>query len=311
MTDAAIPADAESALHLRLTALIAAACTMPPVATAIVFPNDATAIDAALAAARLGVIDPVFYGSVAARDALMEARTWADYRWIDTGASPRSAAAAAVADAAAGRVAVLMKGSLHTDAFLGAALARDSGLRGASRLTHTFVFDLPKYHKLLAVTDAVVNIAPDLQTKAQSITHAVELMARLGVVAPKVAVIAAVETVHEAIPATVDARTLAEWGRAGRFGAATVEGPLGFDNAISAPAAVTKGIVSSVTGQPDILLVPELNAGNMLYKSFVYIGGGECAGIVQGAAVPMVLTSRADSLFSRVASCALARIALR
>ena len=311
MTDAAILALAQSALHPRLTALIAAARALPPVLTAVVFAGDTMATDAALAAARLGIIDPVFYGSAAARDALMTVRTSVAFRWIDTGESPRAAAAAAVADAAAGRVALLMKGSLHTDELLGAVLARDSGLRGASRLTHTFVFDLPRYHKLLAVTDAVVNIAPDLQTKAQSITHAVELLAQLGVASPKVAVIAAVETVHAAINATVDARTLAEWGRAGRFGAAIVEGPLGFDNAISAQAAATKGIESSVAGDPDILLVPELNAGNMLYKSFIYIGGGECAGVVQGATVPIVLTSRADSRFSRVASCALARIALR
>ena len=311
MTDAAIPALAESALHPRLTALIAAARALPPVLTAVVFAGDTMATDAALAAARLGIIDPVFYGSAVARDALMTARTSVAFRWIDTGESPRAAAAAAVADAAAGRVALLMKGSLHTDELLGAVLARDSGLRGGSRLTHTFLFDLPRYHKLLAVTDAVVNIAPDLQTKAQSITHAVELLAQLGVASPKVAVIAAVETVHAAINATVDARTLAEWGRAGRFGAAIVEGPLGFDNAISAQAAATKGIESGVAGDPDILLVPELNAGNMLYKSFIYIGGGECAGVVQGATVPIVLTSRADSRFSRVASCALARIALR
>ena len=310
MTAEAIPAAAESPLHPRLTALIAAARNLPPAATAVVFPCDATAIDAALAAARLGLIDPVFYGSAAARDTLIAARTLLEFRWIDTGESPRAAATAAVADAASGRIAVLMKGSLHTDELLGAVLARDSGLRGATRLTHTFVFDLPRYHKLLAVTDAVVNIAPDLQTKAQCITHAVELMARLGVNAPKVAVLAAVETVHPSINATVDARALAEWGRAGRFGSATVEGPLGFDNAISAQAAAIKGIDSSVAGDPDILLAPELNAGNMLYKSFVYIGGGECAGIVLGATVPIVLTSRADSLFSRVASCALARLAL-
>ena len=309
--DEAIPAGAESPLHPRLTALIAVARALTPVVTAVVFPGDATAVDAALAAARLGIIDPVFYGSAAARDALRAAHTWVPFRWVDTGESPRAAAAAAVADAAAGRVAVLMKGSLHTDELLGAVLARDSGLRGASRLTHTFVFDLPRYHKLLAVTDAVVNIAPDLQTKAQSITHAVELMLQLGVASPKVAVIAAVETIHPSINATVDAQTLAEWGRAGRFGTAIIDGPLGFDTAISAQAAATKGIASSAAGNPDILLVPELNAGNVLYKSFIYIGGGECAGIVQGALVPIVLTSRADSLFSRIASCALARIALR
>ena len=307
----ATSAGAASAAHPRLTALIASASAMPLVVTAIIYPRDAVAVAAASVAARLGIIEPVFYGPAASRDLLMAAGELSRYRWLDTGDGPQEAARAAVADAAAGSVAVLMKGSLHTDELLAAVLARDSGLRGSARLTHTFVFDLPRYHKLLAVTDAVVNIAPDLQAKAQSITHAVELMAQLGVASPKVAVIAAVETVYSVIPATLDARTLTEWGASGRFGAATVEGPLGFDNAISAQAAAIKGIVSTVAGDPDILLVPDLNAGNMFYKSFIYIGGGECAGIVQGAKVPIVLTSRADSLFSRVASCALARIALR
>ena len=302
---------AASADHPRLTALIAAARAYSPAITAIIYPRDTTTLEAALVAARLGIIDPVFYGPLAARELLTPALGAAEsleYRWIDTGDSPTDAACRAVADAAAGRVAMLMKGSLHTDELLGAVLTRDSGLRGSGRLTHTFVFDLPRHPKWLAVTDAVVNISPDLQTKAEAITHAVELMVRLGVVAPKVAVIAAVETVHRSIPATLDARTLAQWGASGRFGVATVDGPFGFDNAISAQAAATKGIISTVAGDADILLVPDLNSGNILYKSFVYIGGGECAGVVQGARVPIVLTSRADSLFSRVASCALARI---
>ena len=268
-------------------------------------------VEAALVAAQLGIIEPVFYGPASARAMLTAGgASPLQFRWVDSGESPREAARIAVADAAAGRVALLMKGSLHTDDLLGAVLARDSGLRGSSRLTHTFVFDLPRYHKLLAVTDAVVNIAPDLQTKAESLIHAIDLMRKMGVTAPKIAVLAAVETVHASIPATLDARTLAEWGASGRFGSATVEGPFGFDNAISAHAAATKGIISAVAGDPDILLVPDLNCGNILYKSFVYIGGGECAGVVQGGRVPIVLTSRADSLFSRVASCALARISL-
>ena len=303
---------AASADHPRLTALIAAARTYPTVTAAIIFPRDVTTIEAALVAGRLGIIAPVFYGPLATRDLLtpaLDAEELQKYRWIDTGDSPTEAARRAVADAAAGRVAMLMKGSLHTDELLGAVLARDSGLRGASRLTHTFVFDLPRHPKWLAVTDAVVNIAPDVHTKAEAISHAVALMVRLGVLAPKVAVIAAVETIHAGIPATQDAHTLAEWSASGRFGVATVDGPFGFDNAISAQAAATKGIISTVAGDADILLVPDLNSGNILYKSFVYIGGGECAGVVQGAEVPIVLTSRADSLFSRVASCALARFA--
>ena len=300
-----------SAAHPRLTALIELARASPPAPTAIVYSADATVVEAALVAARLGIIEPVFYGPVGIQALLIAAgASSTQIRWVDTGDFPREAARVAVADAAAGRVALLMKGSLHTDELLGAILARDSGLRGSGRLTHTFVFDLPRYHKLLAVTDAVVNIAPDLQTKTESLMHAIDLMRHVGVAAPKVAVLAAVETVQESIPATLDAQTLAQWGASGRFGNAIIAGPFGFDNAISKRAAATKGIVSAVAGDPDILLVPDLNAGNILYKSFVYIGGGECAGVVQGARVPVILTSRADSLFSRVASCALARISL-
>ena len=302
---------AVSAAHPRLTALIAATREASPTVTAIVYPADATVVESARVAARLGIIEPVFYGPAGAQALLTAAGALSlPYRWVDTGDSPREAARVAVADAATGRVAMLMKGSLHTDELLEAVLARDSGLRGSGRLTHTFIFDLPRYHKLLALTDAVVNITPDVQTKAESLTHAIELTRKMGVAAPKAAVLAAVEIVHASIPGTLDARTLAEWGAAGRFGAATVDGPFGFDNAISAHAAATKGIFSVVAGDPDILLVPDLNCGNMLYKSFVYIGGGECAGVVQGGRVPIVLTSRADSLFSRVASCAVARISL-
>ena len=307
----AAEAVAVSAAHPRLTALIEVLHDAPPAVTAVVYPTDATVVEAALVAARLGIIEPVFYGPVGVQALLIAAgASSTQIRWVDTGDFPREAARVAVADAAAGRVALLMKGSLHTDELLGAILARDSGLRGSGRLTHTFVFDLPRYHKLLAVTDAVVNIAPDLQTKTESLIHAIDLMRHVGVAAPKVAVLAAVETVQESIPATLDAQTLAQWGASGRFGNAIVAGPFGFDNAISKRAAATKGIVSAVAGDPDILLVPDLNAGNILYKSFVYIGGGECAGVVQGARVPVILTSRADSLFSRVASCALARISL-
>lgn len=305
----AAEAAAVSAAHPRLTALIESARDAPLAVTAIVYPADFTVVEAALVAARLGIMEPVFYGPVNAQAHLVAAgASSAQFRWVDTGDLPREAARVAVADAAAGRVALLMKGSLHTDELLGAVLARDSGLRGTGRLTHTFVFDLPRYHKLLAVTDAVVNIAPDLQTKAECLIHAIELMRFMGVTAPKIAVLSAIETVLASIPATLDARTLTEWGAAGRFGKAIVEGPFGFDNAISARAAAIKGIVSAVAGDPDILLMPDLNSGNILYKSFVYIGGGECAGVVQGGRVPIVLTSRADSLFSRVASCALARI---
>jgi phosphate acetyltransferase/phosphate butyryltransferase len=204
-----------------------------------------------------------------------------------------------------------MKGSLHTDELMGAVVNKTTGLRGTARISHAFVFDLPRYPKLLALADCVVNIAPDLKTKQDILGNAIALLQTLGIANPKVGIVTAVETVNPAIPATLDARDLVAMAHAGAWPGAMVEGPLGFDNAISAEAARIKKIESRVAGDADLLLVPDLNAGNMLYKSFNYIGGGDCAGLVLGAAVPIVLTSRADSLQSRLASVALAVLSAR
>ena len=284
--------------------------SLPAVTTAVVFPHDAASLRAAIDATQAGLINPVFYGSEMRMRALAEQANLSIPGVIsDTGEFAKDAARQAVADAGAGRVQALMKGSLHTDELLAPVVARDSSIRGVGRMTHTFVFDLPRYHKLLAVTDAVINIAPDVRTKSDAISNALQLLNTLGVNAPKVAIVAAVETVSANIPATLDAAALVALAYEGRFGPAIVEGPFGFDNAFSAAAALAKGITSAVAGDPDLLVVPDLNSGNLLYKSFVYVGGGECAGLVQGAIVPIILTSRADSQFSRIASCALACIA--
>jgi phosphate acetyltransferase/phosphate butyryltransferase len=192
---------------------------------------------------------------------------------------------------------------------MSSVIHKSTGLRGATRTSHVFLFDLPRYPKLLALADCVVNIAPHLPAKRDILTNAVDLLRKLGVEQPKVGIVAAVETVNPAIQATVDAQKLVAEAAAGQWGNAVIEGPLGFDNAVSAEAARIKRIDSRVAGDADLLLMPDLNAGNMLYKSFVYIGGGECAGIVVGARVPIVLTSRADSLTSRLASVALAMLA--
>ena len=211
-----------------------------------------------------------------------------------------------------GVVDALMKGSLHTDELMSAVVRNHTGLRGPRRLSHAFVFDAPRYPKLLALADCVVNIAPDLRAKRDILFNAVELLRdALAIEQPRVGIVAAVETVNPLIQATVDAAALVAEAANGAFGAAIVEGPLGFDNAVSAAAARTKGIDSRVAGEADLLLVPDLNAGNLLYKSFVYLGGAECAGVVLGARVPIVLTSRADSLTARVASAALASLAAR
>ncbi len=210
-----------------------------------------------------------------------------------------------------GVVGALMKGSLHTDELMSAVVSKSAGLRTDRRISHAFLFDLPRYHKLLALADCVVNIQPDLKTKRDILSNALALLRQLGVSRPKVGIVAAVETVNPAIAATLDAQALVAMARDGAWPGAVIEGPFGFDNVISAEAARIKKIDSEVAGDPDLLLMPDLNAGNMLYKSFNYIGGGDCAGLVLGAKVPIVLTSRADSVPSRLASVALAVLATR
>jgi phosphate acetyltransferase len=202
-----------------------------------------------------------------------------------------------------------MKGSLHTDELMSAVVDRHAGLRGDARISHAFLFDLPRYPKLLALADCVVNISPNLATKRDILGNAVGLLQALGIARPKVGIVAAVETVNPAIPATLDAQALVDAAKEGAWPGAIVEGPFGFDNAISAEAARIKKITSEVSGDADLLVMPDLNAGNMLYKSFVYVGGGDCAGLVLGARVPVVLTSRADSALARIASVALAVLA--
>ncbi len=277
----------------------------------IVYPGDAVALGAAWHVLEAGIARPVLIGP---RDKIAAAADAAEvdasaFDLVDVQGGPRDAAELAVAMARSGAVAALMKGSLHTDELMGAVVQKSTGLRGERRISHIFLFDLPRYPKLLALADCVVNIAPHLPAKRDILANAIELLHRLGEECPKVGILAAVETVNPAIQATVDAKALVDLARQRAFGGAVVEGPFGFDNAISSAAAHTKGIVSQVAGDADLLLVPDLNAGNILYKSFIYIGGGECAGIVLGARVPIVLTSRADSLTARIASAALAMLA--
>lgn len=269
----------------------------------LVYPCDALALEAALAVAEAGIAVPVLVGPAVRIGAT-------PFEVIDTPDDAPAAARAAVAAVHDGRLAALMKGSLHTDELMSAVVNRDTGLRGERRISHAFVFDLPRYPKLLALADCVVNIAPDLKTKQHILANALDLLRRLGVAAPQVAIVTAVETVNPAIPATLDAQALVTLAAEGAFGDAVVEGPFGFDNAFSAEAARIKQMHSRVAGHADLMLMPDLNAGNMLYKSFIYAAGGDCAGLVLGARVPIVLTSRADSLQARLASVALAVLAL-
>ena len=300
--------------HPRLQALMARASAQAgkrPDALGLVYPCDALALDAARRIAHSGMARPVLIGpasliSAAADAAQVDVR---DFERIDSGSAAPDAALRACALARSGDVRALMKGSLHTDELMAAVVNKEAGLRGNSRISHAFVFDLPRYHKLLALADCVVNIAPDLKTKKDILGNAVALLHRLGIAQPKVGIVAAVEVVNPSIPATLDAQALVDMARAGAWPGAIVEGPFGFDNAFSAEAARIKKIESRVAGDADLFIMPDLNAGNMLYKSFNYVGGGDCAGLVLGAQVPIVLTSRADSLQSRMASVALAVLA--
>ena len=306
-----LPADLAAA-HPRLRALIAQ--TRNPSnahAVGMVYPCDALALQAARQMADLGLARPVLIGPTAVIKAAAHAAGIAiDDLELD---APGKAAASAAecADHAAqrardGKLAALMKGSLHTDELMAAVVRRVNGLRTERRITHAFVFDLPRYHKLLALADCVVNIAPGLTEKIDILTNAIALLRTLEIQQPKVAVVTAVEVVQDSIPATLDAAQLSKRAAAGQWPGVTVEGPFGFDNAFSAEAARIKGLQSQVAGDADLMIVPDLNAGNMLYKSFVYVAGGECAGLVLGAKVPIILTSRADSITARLASVALA-----
>jgi phosphotransacetylase len=220
-----------------------------------------------------------------------------------------AAAAKAVALVRAGEAELLMKGSLHTDELLGAVVARETGLRTARRISHVFLMDVPTYHKVLVVTDAAINIAPALEDKMDICQNAIDLAVLLGVDRPKVAILAAVETVTSKMQATVDAACLCKMAERGQITHGVLDGPLAFDNAISKDAARIKGIRSEVAGDPDILLVPDLEAGNILAKQLSFLANADSAGLVLGARVPIILTSRADSVRSRIASCGVAMLA--
>jgi phosphate acetyltransferase len=314
MSEAIAPDPRLQPPHLRLQALGARAqerARQAPPAVALVYPCDALAIEAAVAMAREGIARPVLVGP---REAILRAAeaAQADVSGFEIAAVDGEAPAAAQHAAHLARdgaVAMLMKGSLHTDELMSAVVGKANGLRTEHRISHAFVFDLPRYHKLIALADCVVNIAPDLKTKRDIVGNAVRLLQRIGIKEPKVGIVAAVEAVNPAIPATLDAQALVQAAVEGAWPGAVVDGPFGFDNAFSAEAARIKKIDSQVAGDADLLIMPDLNAGNMLYKSFVYVGGGDCAGLVLGAKVPVVLTSRADSQQARIASVALGVLA--
>ena len=282
---------------------------LEPVPTAVAHPCESTALVAALEAAEKGLITPILVGpagkiaDVAKRSGITIGRT----EIVDAPHS-HGAAAKAVELVRQGKAELLMKGSLHTDELLGAVVARETGLRTGRRISHVFIMDVPTYHKVLIVTDAAINIAPDLATKADIVQNAVDMLRALGLARPKVAILSAVETVNPKIPGTLDAAVLCKMADRGQITGAVLDGPLAFDNAISRAAAAVKKIASPVAGEADILLAPDLEAGNMLAKQLSYLAGADSAGIVLGARVPVILTSRADSVTSRLASVAIAQL---
>ncbi len=293
--------------RIHLHRLMAAARERPALTTAVVHPVDKLSLAGALAAADAGLIEPVLVGPEHKIRAAAEAEglDLGRYRLIATPHS-HAAAARAVELARAGEVQALMKGSLHTDELLHAVLDKATGLRTERRLSHVFAFDVPTYARALFITDAAINIEPSLADKCDIVQNAIDLARALAVDVPRVAILSAVETVTPAIRSTLEAAALCKMADRGQIRGGLVDGPLAFDNAVSPEAAATKGIDSKVAGQADILVVPDLNAGNMLAKQLEYLGGAEGAGIALGARVPIMLTSRADDAISRMASCALA-----
>lgn len=299
--------------HDRLRALLSQAQTgEAPTVTAVVHPCDATAILAASEAAAAGLIAPVLIGPEA------KIRAAAAAAGVDIGtfrliATPHSHAAAAqgVALARSGEAQLLMKGSLHTDELMSAVVSTQGGLRTERRVSHVYLMDVAGYPRPLLVTDAAINIAPDLEAKRDIIQNAVELAHAIGIATPRVAILAAVETVNLKMRSTLEAAALCKMADRGQITGAILDGPLAFDNAVNPDAAKEKGIVSPVAGQADILLVPDLEAGNMLAKQLTFLSGADAAGVVLGARVPIVLTSRADSARTRIASCALAVLVAR
>lgn len=295
--------------HDRYEAFIRAARSSAPLRTAIVHPCSVDAIKAAIEARDEGLLDPLLIGPEAKiRAAAEAAHVSVDGVTIEAVEHSHAAAARAVELGAAGKVDALMKGSLHTDELLSAVVASSSNLRTERRISHIYAMDVPAYSKPLIVTDAAVNIAPSLEHKRDICQNAIDLLHVLGVDLPRVAALAAEETVNPRMQTTLDAAALSVMALRGQITGALFDGPLAFDNAISPAAARTKGIASPVAGQADILLVPDLEAGNMLAKQLMYFAGADAAGLVLGARIPIILTSRADSLRVRLASAALAKL---
>lgn len=296
----------------RYARLVSLTEGMAALRTAVVHPVDPASLGGAIEAARSGLIIPVLVGPRAKMQAVADQAGYhlADFEIVDTEHS-EAATVQAVAMARAGKVEALMKGALHTAELMHAVVDRDHGLRTGRRMSHVFAIDAPGYPRPLFITDAALNLNPSLEDKRDIVQNAIDLLHTLGNTEPRVALLSAVETVTPAIRSTLDAAALCKMAERGQISGAILDGPLAFDNAVSAEAAACKGILSSVAGQADILLVPDVEAGNMLAKQLEYLAGAQMAGIVIGARVPIILTSRADPIAARLASCAIALLLAR
>ncbi len=295
--------------HEKYDRLIARCQGLAPIPTAVAHPCDESSLSGTIDAAEAGIILPILIGPIAKIRAVAEKLKFdlGRYEIVDV---PHSHAAAekAVELVHLGKAELLMKGSLHTDELMAEVVRKDTGLRTERRISHVFIMDVPTYPKALFITDAAVNIFPTLDDKVDILKNAIELAQALEIKKPKVAILSAVETVTAKIPSTIDAAALCKMAERGQITGGVLDGPLAFDNAISREAAEIKHITSEVCGEADILLVPDLEAGNMLAKELTFLANADAAGIVLGARVPIILTSRADSVRTRMASCAVAAL---
>ncbi len=289
--------------------VVAMAQRLPPVITAVVHPCDAASLAGAVEARRLNLISPVLVAPPA-RLREVARQNGIDITGLPIVASAHShdSAAKGVALVREGKAEALMKGSLHTDELMGAVVAHDSGLRTERRISHCFIMDVPDHAAPLIITDAAVNIAPTLEEKADIVRNAIDLAHAIGIQQPLVAILSATETVNPKVPSTVEAAALCKMADRGQITGGILDGPLALDNAISHEAAAIKHIVSPVAGRANVLVVPNLEAGNMLAKSLSFLAGAESAGVVLGARVPIILTSRADTVVTRIASSAVATL---
>jgi phosphate acetyltransferase len=292
--------------HPQYDSLVRACRSLPPIRTAVVHPCDHSSLAAAKAAAIGRLIEPVLVGPET-RIRELAATLQFDLTNVQLVNTPHSHAAAeqAVALVRAGEVGALMKGSLHTDELMAEVVRKETGIRTGRRISHVFIMDVPTYPKPLFITDAAVNLFPTLEDKVDIVQNAIDVAHALGLKMPKVAILSAVETITSKIPSTIDAAALCKMADRGQIAGAILDGPLALDNAINHEAAAAKSIESAVAGDADILLVPNMEAGNMLVKELTFLAHAEAAGIVLGARVPIILTSRADSVRARVASCAI------